>query len=108
MPTENKIFGYEWDDIKRAQQGGSLSMPITGNQTASVQCHRCNKYFRLPQTMGTDPWPVQCLHCGYAHTYNDARMSLWPMWDEEKRKRQNNKAERKDQDKRRDGFGQSP
>jgi hypothetical protein len=27
--TTTKIFGYEWKDIQRAQQSGSLSKPIT-------------------------------------------------------------------------------
>jgi hypothetical protein len=29
--------------------------------------------------MGTDPYPIQCLHCGYMHTYHDARAALWPV-----------------------------
>ena len=48
------------------------------NQGASVQCFRCHKYFRMPQTMGTDPWPVQCLHCGYMHTSHDGKSAMWP------------------------------
>lgn len=26
--TMNKFFGYDWDDIQRAQQGGRLSRPV--------------------------------------------------------------------------------
>lgn len=73
------IFGYDWEDIKRAQQGGSLSKPVTGNINASVACFRCLKYFRLPQTLGTDPFPIQCLHCGYMHTSHDAKSAMWPI-----------------------------
>ena len=85
MKTENKIFGYEWSDIQRAQQCGSLTYPVkTGNQNASVQCFRCLKFFRLPQTLGTDPWPVQCLHCDYMHTSHDGDSAMWPRWDDKK------------------------
>ena len=59
-------------------------MTAQGNQNQSVQCFRCLKFFRLPQTMGTDPYPVQCLHCGYLHTYGDAKQALWPEWNEKK------------------------
>jgi len=73
-----KIFSYEWADIQRAQQGGSLSRPV-GGRSASVQCFRCEKFFRLPiQAPGVDPFPVQCAHCGYAHTTHDAKSANWP------------------------------
>jgi hypothetical protein len=63
----------------RAQQGGTLTRPIgAGNQNHSVACFQCLKYFRLPQTLSTDPWPVQCTHCGYAHTSRHAKAALWP------------------------------
>lgn len=50
-----------------------------GNQNPAVKCFRCEKQFRLPQKMGEDPYPIQCPYCGYMHTYNDARMALWPI-----------------------------
>jgi hypothetical protein len=76
----NTIFGYAWSDIQRAQQGGRLSAMAPKEYTASVQCFGCHKFFRLPQTMGTNPWPVQCKHCGHIHTENDGLAAMWPRW----------------------------
>ena len=75
-----KIFGYDWADIQRAQQGGRLSKPLPLNPRATVECFRCHKYFHLPTvTLGVDPFPVQCAHCGYAHTSHDAKSAQWPI-----------------------------
>ena len=51
------------------------------NMNASVPCQRCGKYFKLPQTLGTDPWPVQCLHCGYVHTSHDGDAAFWAIFE---------------------------
>lgn len=32
-----KIFGYEWEDIKRAQQGGRLAKPLAPFRNDGVQ-----------------------------------------------------------------------
>lgn len=33
----DKIFGYDWEDIKRAQQGGQLARPVTRFNNDGVQ-----------------------------------------------------------------------
>ena len=72
------IFGYDWKTIESAQQGGRLTATLPAKRTATVQCFRCEKYFPLPDMTQDDTYPVQCTHCGYAHTYNDARIAEWP------------------------------
>lgn len=77
----NTIFGYTWEAIQRAQQGGRLNDSLPRERTATVPCWRCAKLFRLPASAfdnKADPWPIQCAHCGYAHTYNDAKSAQWP------------------------------
>lgn len=67
-------------DKPQAQQALAASTgSASGNQNPQVCCFRCLKWFRLPQTIGTDPYPIQCLHCGYMHTYHDAKLGLWPI-----------------------------
>lgn len=75
------ILGYSWEDIQSAQQGNpaALHKRIDGERTASVACFGCLKYFRLPQTMGTHPWPIQCPSCGYMHTEEEGKMAFWPI-----------------------------
>lgn len=40
----DKIFGYEFEDIKRAQQGGSLTRKLTKKPDYRANC-RSNKKF---------------------------------------------------------------
>lgn len=67
------IFGYEWEDIKRAQQGGRLGRVAPQLRTATVPCLQCGKCFPP-----TGEFPVSCKHCGHAHTQSDSVAAGWP------------------------------
>jgi len=56
-----RVFGYQWEDIQRAQRGGRLHQPLPAQRTASIKCAKCQKYFRLDMVSKL----VRCMHCDY-------------------------------------------
>jgi DNA-directed RNA polymerase subunit RPC12/RpoP len=71
--SSTAAFGYAQLKQLRA---ALAACPV--KRTATVQCFRCLKFFPLPDMTQDEPYPIQCTHCGYAHTVNDATAAQWP------------------------------
>lgn len=78
------IFGYSFESILAKQQNkGNLELykkspAKSTNQNPQVACFGCRQAFRIPQTLGTNPWPVACSKCGHLHSEEDAKSAFWP------------------------------